>query len=147
MALWIARCDELSSNQIVNEYDNSKFNELIQKLQKYLYTENYIVSEKGLSGTKVRCCFKVRGKTPAIYTISYYSGKDSFYFELFHELGYCKNDYNMAQNKTVIDGDEEIEQRADNFALKVINSYVWNEILNDISVSYILEIFKKYRLV
>ena len=37
LALWIARCDELSSNQIVNEYDNSKFNELSQKLQKYLY--------------------------------------------------------------------------------------------------------------
>ena len=162
LALWIARCDELSSKQIVNEYDTSKFNELIQKLRKYSYTSNYeidkireilnsygilFVSEKALSGTKVRGCFKVKAKTPAIYITSNYSGKDSFYFELFHELGHCKSDYNMAQNKTIIDGDEEREKRADQFALEVmIGNDVWNEILKDISENNLLEISKKYRI-
>ena len=162
LALWIARCDELSSKQIVNEYDNSKFNELIQKLREYSYTENYeidkireilnsygilFVSEKALSGTKVRGCFKVKAKTPAIYITSNYSGKDSFYFELFHELGHCKSDYNMAQNKTIIDGDEEREKRADQFALEVmINNVVWSEILKNISEDNLLEMSKKYRI-
>lgn len=158
LALWIARCDELSSKQVVNEYDNSKFNELIQVLREYSYTANYeidkireilnsygilFVSEKALSGTKVRGCFKVKAKTPAIYITSNYSGKDSFYFELFHELGHCKSDYNMAQNKTIIDGDEIREKRADEFALnKMINEDIWNEILQDISESNILKISK-----
>ena len=162
LALWIARCDELSSKQIVNEYDNSKFNELIKELLKYSYTANYeiykickilnsygilFVSEKALSGTKVRGCFKVKAKTPAIYITSNYSGKDSFYFELFHELGHCKSDYNMAQNKTIIDGDEEREKRADQFALEVmISNDAWCEILKDISENSLLEISKKYRI-
>ena len=162
LALWIARCDELSSKQIVNEYDNSKFNELIQKLCEYSYTANYeiykickilnsygiiFVTEKALSGTKVRGYFKIKAKTPAIYITSNYSGKDSFYFELFHELGHCKSDYNMAQNKTIIDGDEEREKRADQFALEVmISNVVLSEILKNISEDTLLEISKKYRI-
>ena len=162
LALWIARCDKLSSEQKVDEYDSSKFNELMKDLIKYSYNKGYeindvckilnsygilFVCEKALSGTKVRGCFKVKGKTPAIYVTSNYTAKDSFYFELFHELGHCKSDYNMAQNKTIIDGDEIREKRADEFALnKMINVDVWNEILQDTSESNILKISKKNKI-
>ncbi len=53
----------------------------------------------------------------------------------------------MAQNKIIIDGDEEREKRADQFALEVmIGNDVWNEILKDISENNLLEISKKYRV-
>ncbi len=53
----------------------------------------------------------------------------------------------MAQNKTIIDGDEEREKRTDKFALEVmISNDVWNEILKDISENNLLEKSKKYKI-
>ncbi len=162
LALWIARCDELSNNQEIKEYDSSKFNDLVKRIVEYSYNDGYDVDkiceilnsygvlfacEKALSGTKVRGCFKVKIKTPAIYITSNYSAKDSFYFELFHELGHCKSDFNMAQNKTIIDGDEERENRADKFALEtMINNNIWNLILENKSEKDLLQISKEYKI-
>ena len=149
----------MSSNQIVNEYDNSKFNELIQELREYSYTTNYeigkireilnsygilFVSEKALSGTKVRGCFKVKAKTPAIYITSNYSAKDSFYFELFHELGHCKSDYNMAQNKTIIDGDEEREISK---KYRIPMSFIVGRLAKNKYIKYNSMLYNKYKLV
>ncbi len=145
LALWIARCDKLVVNQKVGVYDSNKFNEVIHDLIIESYKKDidvnniinilnkygiFFVCEKALPGTKVRGCFRVKGKTPTIYVTKNYSTKDSFYFELFHELGHCKSDYVMAQSKTIIDGDEYREKRADEFAIKtMINDYDWNEII------------------
>lgn len=154
LALWIAHCDELSKTQKIKKYDNTKFNDLIIELKKEAFKERlnieYIsnilnkygilfICEKALSGTKVRGCFKVKLNTPAIYITKNYNAKDSFYFELFHELGHCKSDYNMAKSKTIIDGDETREKRADLFALNtMINESEWNEIIKEKSEEYLL---------
>ena len=162
LALWIAHCDELSSNQQVNEYKSENFNKLINKLKIEAFNESIniekikeilnsygilFVCEKALPGTKVRGCFKVKINTPAIYTTANYSSKDSFFFELFHELGHCKSDYNMAQNKVIIDGDEKREQRADEFALNtMISKSEWNNIISNISEDSIIEKSKEYKI-
>ena len=146
LALWIAHCDKLVINQEVNEYTSNTFNSLINELLIESYNKDinikkitnilnkygiYFVCEKALTGTKVRGCFKVKGKVPCIYVTKNYSAKDSFYFELFHELGHCKSDYVMAQSKTIIDGDETREKRANLFALNtMINEKCWKEILS-----------------
>lgn len=112
IALWIARCDEIIK-ELLNKYGI------------------YFVCEKALPGTKIRGCFKVKGKQPAVYVTDNYAGKDSFFFELFHELGHCKSDYNEGKNKIIIDGNEKKEEKADKFALEVmIPENVWNEIIN-----------------
>ena len=71
----------------------------------------YFVCEKALPGTKIRGCFKVKGKQPAVYVTDNYAGKDSFFFELFHELGHCKSDYNEGKNKIIIER-EDAEMQA-----------------------------------
>lgn len=145
LALWIAHCDKLIVNQKVGNYDSDRFSNLINELlvesyKKDIYINSitnilnkygiFFVCEKALPGTKVRGCFKVKGKTPTIYVTKNYSAKDSFYFELFHELGHCKSDYSIAQSKTIIDGDEYREKRADEFAIKtMISDSNWNEII------------------
>lgn len=162
LALWIARCDELSVIQKVEEYNSSNFDKLITKLQEYSYVEGYelskiqeilneygilFVCEKALPGTKVRGCFKVKSKTPAVYITSNYASKGSLYFELYHELGHCKSDFNMAQNKTIIDGDEQREKRADEFAVNtMINENIWNKLILDISEESLLEKSKLYKI-
>ena len=106
LSLWIARCDELSKEQNVKEYVPAALSFLIQDIKEEAYNDFsidkiqvvlnnygiYFVVEKALSGTKVRGCFKVKGKNPAIYITKNSAGKDSFFFELFHELGPCKSD-------------------------------------------------------
>lgn len=145
LALWIAHCDKLIVNQKVGIYDSNKFSDIINELTNESYNKDiniknitnilnkygiFFVCEKALLGTKVRGCFRVKGKTPTIYVTKNYSAKDSFYFELFHELGHCKSDYVIAQSKTIIDGDEFREKRADDFALKtMISDNDWNEII------------------
>ena len=102
LTLWIAHCDRITENQEVNEYTSSNFNKLIEEIKEYAYMVNnydpaeiqkilnkygiYFCEEKALAGTKVRGCFKLRGKKPTIYTTKNYQAKDSFFFELFHEL-------------------------------------------------------------
>ena len=146
LALWIAHCDKLVINQKVNTYNSKIFNDLIKELIIESYNKDinidnitsilnkygiFFICEKALPGTKVRGCFKVKGKIPCIYVTKNYSAKDSFYFELFHELGHCKSDYVMAQSKTIIDGDEYREKRADEFAIKtMISDKDWNNIIS-----------------
>ena len=147
LSLWIARCDNLSKNQKVEEYKSIDFNFLIADLKECAYEKDiniekvqkilnsygiYFVVEKALKGSKVRGSFKVKVKNPAIYITKNYAGKDSFYYELFHELGHCKSDYNEAKSKVIVEGDEKKEKRADNFALKtMISEEIWNEIIKD----------------
>ena len=161
ISLWIARCDELAKSQVVKEYIPVAFNFLIEDLKKEAYLnysiENvqnilnnygiYFVVEKALPGSKIRGCIKVKGKNPAIYLTKNYVGKDSFFFELFHELGHCKSDYNEAKNKVIIDGNENQEQRADKFALNtMIPEYVWNHIQKDYTENNLLEISKQNKI-
>ena len=120
----------------------------IKKLQKILNSYGvYFVVEKALSGTKVRGCFKVKGKNPAVYITQNYNGKDSFYFELFHELGHCKSDYNEAKSKIIVEGSDKQEERADNFALKtMIPEELWNSILEDYSEDTLKKVSKENRI-
>jgi len=145
LALWIARCDEISKEQEVNEYNRYNFNFLVQDLKKEALKDGidlegikkllntygiYFVCEKALLGTKVRGVFKVRGKQPAIYVTENYAGKDSLYYEIFHELGHCKSDYNEAKNKVIVEATEVQEKRADEFALKtMISKEEWDLII------------------
>ena len=162
LALWIAHCDKISETQQVEEYDSSKFDDLIYELKENAYSNGMniakiqnilnkygiiFVCEKALSGTKVRGCFKVKLNTPAIYITKNYLAKDSLFFELFHELGHCKSDYNKAKSKTIIDGDDKIEQRADEFALRsMINDNLWTEILKDYSENNLIILSKRYKI-
>jgi len=161
LSLWIARCDELSKEQEVKEYVPVSFNFLIQDLKEEAYRdfsiENvqkilnnygiYFIVEKALEGTKVRGCFKVKSKNPAIYVTKNYSSKDSFFFELFHELGHCKSDYNEAKNKVIIEGEEKQEQRADKFALNtMIEEEVWKLIENSFNEENLLKISKQNKI-
>ncbi len=163
LTLWIAHCDRITENQEVNEYTSSNFNKLIEEIKEYAYMADnydpaeiqkilnkygiYFCEEKALAGTKVRGCFKLRGKKPTIYTTKHYQAKDSFFFELFHELGHCKSDYNEAQKKVIFEGSDEQENRADNFALEtMIPKSVWKKIEKDYSEENILNISKQYRI-
>lgn len=162
LSLWIARCDNLSKEQKVEIYIKENFNFLIDDLKKLAYEESiniekiqkllncygiYFVVEKALTGSKVRGCFKVKMKNPAIYITKNYSGKDSFYYELFHELGHCRSDYNEAKSKVIVEGDEKKELRADNFAINtMISKDIWEEIIKDYSENNIKVISEKYKI-
>ena len=160
--LWIARADELAKAQAVREYNRANFYFLIDDILKIAYSNQinieklqkllnnygvYFVVEKALAGTKIRGCFRVKGKNPAIYITQNYNGKDSFYFELFHELGHCKSDYNVAKSKIIVKGTEIQESRADRFALNtMISEAVWNKVLVDYSEKNIKNISKEYKI-
>lgn len=160
--LWIARCDEIAKNQSINKYDSINFFLLIsdikemsfkkginiEELQKLLNSYGiYFVVEKALSGTKIRGCFKVKGKNPAIYITKNYIGKDSFYYELYHELGHCKSDYNEAKSKVIVEGNENQEKRADEFALNtMIDKDVWKKIENNIKENELVKISEDYKI-
>ena len=160
--LWIARCDELSALQKVKEYNSVNFNFLIQDLKEIAFKENinieeiqkllnnygiYFVVERALSGTKVRGCFKVKLKNPAIYITKNYSSKDSFFFEIYHELGHCKSDYNEAKSKVFVEGTKRQEERADKFALnQMISDDIWCEIIKYKNEKQLLEISQKYKI-
>lgn len=163
LALWIARCDEIATKQSVKQYDKYNFAFLIGDLKEEANKENidkirieklfndygiFFVSEKAMPGTKVRGCFKVKGKNPAIYITENYAGKDSFYYELFHELGHCKSSYNEAKNKVIVEGTDEQEEKADKFALNtMIDEKIWSKIEKEnINETKILEISKKYNI-
>ena len=161
ISLWIARCDELAKNQVIKEYVPVAFNFLIEDLKSEAYKnyslENiktilnnygiYFVVEKALTGSKVRGWMRVKGKNPAIYITKNYKGKDSFFFELFHELGHCKSDYNEAKNKVIIEGDEKQEQRADEFALNtMIEKDIWKDIEKDYTENNLLKISKENKI-
>lgn len=163
LSLWIARCDQLSQNQEVNEYNGKNFDDLIKELQTEAYKNEYneenirkilnkygilFVVEKALPGTKVRGVFKVNGNSPAIYLTKNYSSKDSFYFELFHELKHCKSDFNEAKNKIFAGGDEQKEKDADEFALNtMIDNIVWEKIKeNYLDEQHLLNISQEYEI-
>lgn len=163
LTLWIAHCDEITQGQEVKEYKSNNLNKIIQELKDYAYlTENYnsnevqkilnkygvyFCEEKALLGTKVRGCFKLKGKKPAIYITKNYCAKDSFFYELFHELGHCKSDYNEAQKKVIFEGNEKQEERANSFALEtMIPNGIWNEIIKDHTEENIDKISKEYKI-
>ena len=146
IALWIAHCDETIKQQNVNEYNSYNLMLLIKDQQELAYNNSididkvrellnkygiYFACEKALTGTKIRGCFRVKGKQPAIYVTDNYAGKDSFFFEFFHELGHCKSDYNEGKNKVIIDGNDLKEEKADKFALEVmIPEKIWKKIVD-----------------
>lgn len=163
IALWVAHCDEIANKQEVNEYNKYNFNFLIQDLKDDSYRRGidlekirkllncygiYFVCEKAMSGSKIRGCFKVRGKHPAIYITDNYAGKDSLYYELFHELGHCKSDYNEAKNKIIIEGTQLQEERADSFAIStMIPKNLWKELDNvDINEENLQIFSNKYKI-
>lgn len=163
LALWIAHCDEISANQSINDYDKCNLAFLVQDINEYAYKSNfnidevkellnkygfYFVCEKALPGTKVRGCFKVKGLKPTIYITDNYSGKDSFFFEILHEIGHCKSDYNEAKSKTIIESTNEKEERADNFAIhSMIDDEKWKQITNtDLSEKELLKISQKFHI-
>ncbi len=163
LILWIARCDEISKKQNVKEYIPINFLFLMEDLKKEAYKKEmnlvniqhllnnygiYFVTEKMLSKIDVRGCFKVKGKNPAIYITQNYKAKDSLFFEIFHELGHCKSDYNEAKSKVIVEGNDLQESRADNFALNaMIDEKLWDENFEKlISEKDMLEFSKKNKI-
>ena len=130
--LWISRCEELTRRQIPNEFEMSNIKDILEFLKverkKKLNIDNlikyfnlkglYLVIEEALPGTKIRGASKVKRNKPAIYLTKLYKDKASFYFALYHELGHIKKHYSMAKNKYIIDGEDNLEKEADEFALK-----------------------------
>lgn len=144
--LWITRCDSLIYKQKVNDYSKENLNCLLKELEKErtktfnkenlvkLFNKHgiYLVIERALDGTKLRGCTRVIDDNPAIYMTYYLKEKSSFYYALYHELGHVKSDYNKAKNKIIINGDESLEKRADNFALEhMINDNLYKTILEN----------------
>ncbi|HHU55138.1 MAG TPA: helix-turn-helix domain-containing protein [Acholeplasmataceae bacterium] len=136
LALWIARCDKLAEKQEVKEYNKVYIKEIIDYINNYCYEYSkfdfddikkvlnnygiYFVIENALSSTKVRGAFKIFKSKPAIYLTKYYKRLDGLVFSLFHELGHVKSDYNQGKSKTIIEGNEVQEKRADDFALNAM---------------------------
>ena len=148
--LWIKRCDTITYNQEVSNYNKDKLNLLLEELKEERNKEFninrliklfnkygiYLVIEDALDGTKVRGCMKVISNNPAIYMTKYLKEKASFYFALYYELGHVKTDYNKAKNKIIVDdGDANTnEKKADDFAInQMIDSKIWEQIINDYS--------------
>mgnify|MGYP004555979685 CR=1 FL=1 len=145
--LWIRRCDDIIEYQNPSDYSPSNLNRLLDELIKErnkpfnkkslikLFNKYglYLVIEEALDGTKVRGCTKVIGNNPAIYMTCYLKEKSSFYFALYHEIGHVKSDYNKAKSKIIIDGDDNLEKRADLFAInKMIDQETYKLILNNL---------------
>ncbi len=145
--LWIRRCDDIIEYQNPLDYSPSNLNRLLDELIKErnkpfnkkslikLFNKYglYLVIEEALDGTKVRGCTKVIGNNPAIYMTCYLKEKSSFYFALYHEIGHVKSDYNKAKSKIIIDGDDNLEKRADLFAInKMIDQETYKLILNNL---------------
>ena len=158
LILWLARCDELSKNQKVKEYDNNSLYKMIaflekermkplniEKLKQILNNYGiYLVIEEALKGSKIRGSFKVKGKNPAIYLTKLYKDKASFYYALYHELGHLKTDFNQGKNKVIIEGDSKQENRADEFAQnQMIPDSIWKNIKSNIDEKELLKISKK----
>ena len=94
-----------------------------------------------------RCDNLSKEQKVEIYITKNYSGKDSFYYELFHELGHCRSDYNEAKSKVIVEGDEKKELRADNFAINtMISKDIWEEIVKDYSEKNLKLISEKYKI-
>lgn len=144
--LWIKHCDSLINGLNICKYDKNKFVNLIDDLKILSlekFDENnivkclnkygiYLVIEDALNGTKIRGCMMVKADNPVIYLTKLYKDKASFYFALYHELGHVKSDYNKAKSKVIIDEDDFLEKRADEFALNMmIRPSIWNEIIKD----------------
>lgn len=157
--LWIKHCDSLIQNIDICKYEKNKFVNLIYDL-KALSLEKfdegkivkclnkygiYLVIEDALKGTKIRGCMMVKADNPVIYLTRLYKDKASFYFALYHELGHVKSDFNKAKSKVIIDEDDILEKRADQFALDtMIDLSIWKEIVND--KDNVLNICKKYNI-
>lgn len=141
--LWVRRCETLTVDVKVSEYDSKRldalFNEL-NKESKRTFNEQSIINilskygivlcvEDALKGTKVRGASLVKARTPYIFLTRYFKEKSSFYFALYHELAHIKRDYNMLLSKIYMDtNDNEIDE----YALdKMIDNKTWNNILKD----------------
>ena len=119
-----------SSKEFINEINPKNFIISVGKNNRYVL---YLVIEEALDGTKVRGCTKVIGNNPAIYMTCYLKEKSSFYFALYHEIVHVKSDYNKAKSKIIIDGDDNLEKRADLFAInKMIDQETYKLILNNL---------------
>lgn len=147
VSLWLAHCDKIARNQKVEEYKKENINKLLKELEsirieklneeKLIKLFNkygiYLVIEEALKGSKLRGCTSVKINNPAIYMTKLYKDKASFYFALYHEIGHVKSDYNMAKSKVIIDSNENIEKRADNFALNtMIRTDIWDKIVKNV---------------
>jgi len=163
LALWIARCDEVSLQQKVANYDKCNLLFLVQDINKYASGSKFDISaiqkllnkygfyfacEEPLSGTKVNGCFKVRGLKPTIYVTDSCKNKYDFFFEILHEIGHCKSDYNEAKSKTIFNSTDEKEARADKFAnTMMIDDDVWSKVLEtDLSEKELLKISKNFHV-
>lgn len=144
--LWLKHCDKTIQNQQVKKYDSSNLNSLLAELKKerikpfneqnliqlFNHYGIYLSIEDALKGTKVRGCMMVKGTNPVIYITKYLKEKSNFYFALYHEISHIKSDYNMAKNKILVDEEDIIEKKADDFALdQMIDNTIWKNILEN----------------
>lgn len=156
--LWIAHCDELAKDQVVSDYNKKSLPALLNQLKgirekpvnltdltkQFNQFGFYFLVEEALKSSKIRGCFKVKGNKPTIYLTTLYKDKASFYFALYHELGHCKSDYNKAKSKVLIDAEEDLEKKADQFALdQMIPPQLWQTIKENPNEDTLIKIQKE----
>lgn len=160
--LWIAKCDSMARNQIINDFTMSNIDDILGFLKvernnkvnenniiKYFNSKGlYLVICDVLEGTKVRGCSKVKRDKPAIYLTNLYKDKYSFYYSLYHELGHIKKHYNKAKSKYIINGESKLEEEANKFALNnMILPNVWEDIIkNKEEENVLINFSKKYSI-
>lgn len=162
-ALWIARCDELVIDQVLEEYDKSNISNIISSINEHVFNENnidesyiktlmnnngiYFVIEKGLSTSGIRGAFKIYKGKPAVYISTFQNRVDGLVYSLFHELSHVKSDYNQGKSKVILDGTEAQEKRADEFAYtSMVPKEVCNDILINNDENHLLEISRIHRI-
>lgn len=142
--LWIARCDNIARSQNPSDFKMCNIDDILEflieernkdididKMISFFNSKGlYLVVEDSLAGTKIRGCSKVKRDKPAIYMTTLYKDKASFYYALYHEIGHIKKHYSKAKSKYIVDGENELENEADLFALdNMISTDLWNRII------------------
>lgn len=162
-ALWIARCDALAKEQVVEEYDKSNLKKVINEINNYVYIETkiefqyirelmnrngmYFVLEEGLPTSGIRGAFKIYKGKPAVYISTFKKRVDGLVYSLFHELGHVKSDYNQGKSKVIVVGTKEQEERADKFAYtSMVAEEIFNDISKNFSEKHLLEVSKNNKI-
>lgn len=169
LALWLERCYKVVSNQIINKYNKSNIDVIVnfirneaknlefdkEKLIK-VFNENgiYLAIESDLKGSKIRGAFRVLNDKPAIFITMKHKRYADIYFALLHELAHCKSDFNRAKNGSIVSFDdsistEEYEINADKTAFNwMVNNNEYNSIIKNINdeKNYGIPCFVVYRL-
>lgn len=146
---WLCRARRLAQHTDAAPYEESRFDELLSKLQSLLLSAEdvrhvpRVLAEYGirlvivesLSSSRIDgACFWLDTKSPVIALSIRFDRIDTFWFTLFHEMGHVKANDGLKNDSVPLDTDlvgqgavkselkPEREQKADQFAMEAIIS-------------------------